>query len=207
MSSSIKLNFINQSNDINNSEVVIFMKNEVPSYNEIAVAWTVIQNCGQGDNHPFEYPLDMYVAASDSWGNYTPQFLANPGQAFQMIRTTSGDQLKPNGNAGSVTEVDVQNNLPQGGINAWIYKDGKKLAVKTNVSPGQMAAFVFKPAIYIGVVSEIEEGDIMDSAIISQINTQISLLGIASADIVMTGGGGGQSATPFQFSLQNVVMA
>jgi hypothetical protein len=41
----------------------------------------------------------------------------------------------------------------------------------------------------------------------SQINTEISLLGISSADIVMTGGGPGSSSTPFTFSLQNVQMA
>jgi hypothetical protein len=39
------------------------------------------------------------------------------------------------------------------------------------------------------------------------VNTEISLEGIASADIVMTGGGSGSSAQPFVFSLQNVVTA
>jgi hypothetical protein len=35
----------------------------------------------------------------------------------------------------------------------------------------------------------------------------LSLLGIASADIVMTGGGPGSNAMPFAFSLQNVIYA
>ena len=47
----------------------------------------------------------------------------------------------------------------------------------------------------------------MNSAIISNINTEISLLGIVSADIVMTGGGSGPNATAFVFTLENVVMA
>ena len=47
----------------------------------------------------------------------------------------------------------------------------------------------------------------MNSAIIGDINTEISLLGVASADIVMTGGGPGQNATAFQFTLENVVMS
>jgi hypothetical protein len=45
------------------------------------------------------------------------------------------------------------------------------------------------------------------SAVVSNINTELSLLGIKSADIVMTGGGPGASATPFAFSLENVVMS
>lgn len=205
--SSIKLNFINQSNDANNSEIVIFQKNEVPAFNEIALAWKVIQNCGAGDNHPFDFPLGMEVAASDSNGNYTPRFPASPGDSYEMYRSNSGDQLQRNGASGSVLDVDVNNNLPEGSINAWIYKGGKKLATKTNVVPRQKASFQFKPTIYMGVVSQVVEGEIMNSAILSQINTQISLLGIASADIVLTGGGSGTGAQPFQFSLQNVMMA
>lgn len=207
MDTAIKLNFINQSNDTNNSEVAIFQKNLADPNSQTAVAWLVIQNCGQGDNHPFEYPLDMYVGASDSFGNYTPQFPAQPGQAFQMVRTTSGDQLTAEGTASSAAEVDVKNNLPQGSISAWIYKSGKALAVKTNLVPGQMAAFAFEPVIYIGVFSEVGEGQIMDAAMLDVVNTQISLLGISSADIVMTGGGAGPDAQPFMFTLQNVVMA
>jgi hypothetical protein len=66
---------------------------------------------------------------------------------------------------------------------------------------------LMKPTIWIGVVSQVEEGDVMNSAIISDINTELSLLGIASADIVMSGGGAGPSATPFMFTLENIVMA
>ena len=46
----------------------------------------------------------------------------------------------------------------------------------------------------------------MNSAILSDINTELSLLGIQSADIVMTGGGAGPQATPFEFTLENVVL-
>lgn len=207
MSSTIKLNFINWSNDANNSDIVIFQKNEIPSYNETAVAWCVIHNCGRGDTHPFKYPLALSVATSDSYGNYTPKLDANPGDSFEVVLSPLGDELKPNGPATSVTEIDVQNNLERGAINACIYRDGRLLAIKTNVVPLQMATFALKPVIYIGPVSQIEEGDVMNEAILSEINTQISLLGIASADIVMTGGGVGPAAQPFQFTLQNVVMA
>jgi hypothetical protein len=204
--SNIQLNFINQSNDANNSEIVIFQKNEAPGYAEIAVAWQLIQNCGTGDNHPFTYPMTMEVSASDSYGNYTPKIPANPGDAYSVLLTNSGDQLVMTGSANYPTEVDVKNQLISGSINANIYKAGKLLATKTNVVPGQMAAFVFKPTIYIGVVSQVVEGTVMDSAIISQVNTSFSLLGISSADIVMTGGGSGSGAQPYTFSLVNIVM-
>lgn len=204
MSESIKLNFINNSNDTNNSSVVIFQKNVATSFDEVAVAWQVIKNCGVGSHHPFYYPMQNFVGAEDSYGNFTPQIAATNGQAFHVIRDTSGDVLRFCGAASNYQEIEIRNDLMQGSINAQIYKDGKLLAVKTGVAPGQKAVFEFKPTIFIGVASQINEGDIMNSAILSDINTELNLLGIASADIVMTGGGVGPQATPFTFTLSNI---
>jgi hypothetical protein len=202
----IKLNFINNSNDANNSEIVIFQKNVATNFDELAVAWYVIRYCGQGDNHPFTFPMEMAVAASDSYGNYTPQMVAQNGQLFTMTLTTSGDRLAQSGQGTSSSEVQVLNGLPKGAINANIYKNGKLLATKTSVAPQQKAVFQFKPTIWIGVASQVVQGQVMNSAIISSVNTELSLLGIASADIVLTGGGPGRDSSPFQFNLENVVM-
>jgi hypothetical protein len=201
------LNFINQSNETNNSDVVIFQRNVATDFDALAVAWQVIQNCGQGDNHPFVYPAASTVGASDSYGNYTPQLPAQNGQLFAMTQTASGDQLALAGAASSPVELQVLNSLQRGAINANVYKANKVLALKTSVAPQQKAVFQFKPAIWIGVASEVVEGQVMNSAIISNINTEISLLGIARADIVMTGGGPGPNSTPIQFTLANIVMA
>lgn len=203
----IQLNFINQSNDANNSRIVIFQKNVATDFEELATAWQVIQNCGQGDNHPFTYPMTMQVSASDSWGNFTPRLNAQNSQQFALKKTTSGDQLMLNGASANVNQIDVLNALEQGAMSANIYKSGKLLAQKTSIAPQQKAVFEFKPTIWIGVASQVTEGMVMNSAILSNINTEISLLGVASADIVMTGGGPGQNSTPFEFQLQNVTMA
>ena len=203
----IKLNFVNDSNDTNNSEVVIFAKNVATDVDETAVAWLVIRNCGQGDHHPFVYPMATQVGANDSWGNYTPLLNATDGQQFSMVLESSGDVLRPTGPAANPTEIEVVNALPKGAIGAGIYKSGKLYALKTAIAPEQKAVFAFKPTIWIGVASQLVEGEVMNSAIISNVNTEISLLGVASADIVMTGGGAGPEATPFMFTLANVEMA
>lgn len=202
----IQLNFINNSNDANNSQIVIFQKNMATNFDEIAVAWRVIQWCGQGDNHPFTFPMEMKVAASDSYGNYTPQETAQNGQLFSMSLTTSGDRLVQTGPGTSSTEVQVLNALPRGAINANIYKNGALLAAKTSIAPQQKAVFQFKPTIWIGVASQVVQGQVMNSAIVSSVNTELSLLGISSANIVMTGGGPGRDSSPFTFRLENVVM-
>lgn len=202
----VQLNFVNNSNDMNNSEVVMFQKNVATNFDELAVAWQVIKYCGPGDNHPFTFPMGMQVGASDSYGNYTPQLEAQNGQLYLMRLTSTGDRLVAAGSGTSSKEVQVLNDLPKGAINASIYKDGKLLAIKTSIAPQQKAVFEFKPTIWIGVASQIVQGQVMNSAIIANINTELSLLGIASADIVMTGGGSGANAKPFDFHLENIVM-
>ncbi|MFQ3226675.1 MAG: hypothetical protein ACI8RW_000051 [Porticoccaceae bacterium] len=201
----IKLNLINRSNDTNNSQIVIFQKNVAEDFDELAVAWRVIQNCDRNDNHAFNYPLEFQVCANDSCGNFTPQLTAYDGEAFEMVKDTSGDVLsKSSDPAVSAKEVEINNNLSKGAISCNIYRDGKLVAAKTNVAPGQKGVFQFHPTIFIGTASQITEGDVMKSAIIQQINTEISLFGIQSADIVMTGGGSGPGASEFNFHLENI---
>ena len=197
----ITLNFINKSSDTNNSNVVIFQQNVAEDFGEIAIAWKVIENCGRLDNHPFIYPLQFEVSGGDSYGNYTPQLTAVNGSAFDMLKDTSGDTLKHSSTPATNTSViEVRNNLANGAISANCYRDGKLVAAKTDIAPSQKAVFEFHPKLYIGVVSQIKEGDVLSSATISQINSEINLFGIRSADIVMTGGG----SSEFNFTLENI---
>jgi hypothetical protein len=201
----IKLNFINLSNDVNNSQIVIFQKNVSTDFDELAVAWKVISNCGRGDNHPFVFPLLTTVTASDSDGNYMPQKVAQNGQMFSVSRAASGNVLAIAGASSSSREIQLRNDLRTGAISAGVFKDNRLLAKKTGIVPGQKAVFEFKPTLWIGTASQIEQGKVMNSAVISDINTELSLLGIARCDIVMTGGGGGTAAVPYQFKLANIV--
>ncbi|MFP3505524.1 hypothetical protein [Burkholderia sp. SIMBA_062] len=202
----INLNFVNLSNDVNNSQIVIFQKNVSTDFDELAIAWKVITNCGRGDNHPFVFPMLTSVCASDADGNYMPQKRADNGQLFNVSRSTSGNVLALAGPAPTSREIQLRNDLSQGAITASVFKDNRLLAHKTGIAPGQKAVFEFKPTLWIGTASQIEQGAVMNSAVLSDINTELSLLGIKRADIVMTGGGGGTTATAYQFRLANVVM-
>ena len=209
--STVKLTFVNESNDANNSEIVIFQKNGSATDENLVIAWTVIKNCATGWKHPFNYPATSGAGAKDSWGNQIiSPLVASNGDAFKVFKGPSGDQMGLDAAKSKETpanEIRIYNDLEEGAINAQIYKDGRLLLADTGMSPAEFASFSIKPILYIGVVSEVEEGDVMSSAIVSQINTELSLVGVASADIVMTGGGHGTAAEPFQFTLKNVVMA
>lgn len=202
----IKLNFVNNSNDKNNSKIVIFQKNADTSYDELAVAWLVIENCGSGWNHPFVYEMNLSAAALDSWNNYSPIVQVENGIEYAVKRDASGDVLQPTGDrAAAVNEIDILNKLPVGSIDVGCYRSGKLLALKTGIAPEQKAIFQFKPKIWIGVASQVVEGTVMNSAVLSQMYTELDLMSLKSADIVMTGGGSGKDATAFQFTLMNKV--
>jgi len=198
----IEITFINQSDDVNNSSILIFQKNVATASEEFPVAWTVIQNCGKGWSHKFKYPIALYAGARDSWGNVSDLHLAANGQKWNVVKQPSGNQMSlDDAPASASTAVEIQNALPAGSINAQVYKDGKLLATKTGLSPQQSALFSFEPILWIGVVSQIEEGDILNPAIMADVNTQISLLGLTKANLIMTGGGAGPKAEPFNFTL------
>jgi len=198
-----QLNFINQSNG-NTVNVVIFQKNLSTKLEQEVVAWRVIGGSRPDDSFRFSFPPEVEMAVGDSFGDMTPMLQVSPGQSFHVRESSSGKELAYLGLSTAKASIQFRNDLPGGSVNANIYRGGNLLATKTGIAPGQKTSFRFKPSIWIGVVSEIEEGDIMDSAIISQINTQLSLLGILYADIIMTGGGPGRTATPFKFTLANV---
>lgn len=111
-----------------------------------------------------------------------------------------GPSAAPNG-------IEIRNQLEEGGIKASIYRGAKLLAEIGNLAPAEKATFAFNDTIWISVLPQIEEGQIINAGFMSSIATGISLTGIASADIVMTGGGTGPVSTPFTFALENAVMA
>lgn len=203
----VQLDFYNRSNDKNNSKIVIFQKNVNPDFKELAVAWTVIENCGYGDHHPFYLPFGLSIDAKDSWGNYSKKLEAENGTLYELALDGSGNVLREavDQTGASPVEVQLLNSLSSGAIDANCYKDGKLLASKTTIAPRQKAVFEFQPVIWIGVVSQVQEGEVMNSAIISSINTRFTLAGYKSASIVMTGGGPGADSKAFVFELDNIV--
>lgn len=203
----IQLRFVNRSESGHGTEVVLFQKNVVTGFDELAIAWKVIRYCGRDCWHPLIYPIGFEVSCSDDYGNYSPRLKATNGQSFAVSPTASGRRLCKVNTTSSPYEVQMINELPRGAVNMNLFKSGQLIACKTAVAPEQKAIFQFKPTLWIGAVSQVVQGQAMSSAVVSSVNTELSLLGIASADIVMTGGGSGPDANAYAFTLDKVVAA
>lgn len=203
----IHLRFINRSNDCGNSEVVLFQRNVVPDLEELAVAWKVIRFCGRDCQHPFVFSTEIEVSLGDEHGNFSPRVAAHPGDRLLVTPHPTGrGRLTPDSAEAGAGSADIQvvNRLARGAVNVNAFSAGKLIAAKVAVAPGQKAEFRFTPALWIGVASGIEEGQALNAAVLSSSNTLLQLSGLVSADIVMSGGGGGTGAQPFSFALENV---
>ncbi|WP_341317815.1 hypothetical protein WN982_22035 [Paraburkholderia sp. IMGN_8] len=206
----IHLRFINRSNDRGNSEVVLFQRNVIPDFDELAIAWKVIRFCGRDCIHPFVYSTGIEIALGDEHGNYSPRATAQGGERFVVgVHPTGRARLTadpaPAGGADNSADIQVVNRMQRGAVNVNAFNAGKLIATKWAVAPAQKAVFRFTPVLWIGAASQVQEGRALSSAVLSSDNTMLPLSGIAAADIVMTGGGSGADAQPFGFALENVV--
>jgi len=204
----VQLNFINKSDDESETDIVIFQKNAAHAAVE-AVAWQVIRHLGPGGSHPFVVPHKFQIACADRYGNYTPKLdVPRSSIQFEMVLTDSGDVLRPSpftktDPLGKVMPGVLLFNRLDNFVFAKVYKDNK-LAASMYVEAGFVAGFEFSPTIYLGVCPEgVSEGQELRAEQAWVIDDKLSLQHIASADIVMTGGGDG--GAPRQFTLKNVV--
>ena len=197
----IKLNFINESADTNNTPIVLFYKSN--NANADLIAWKVIENCGNGDNHPFAYDLQNKIVAGDSWGNFSPKLDASVGQAFIMKNETSGNVMKNDGATGNPYQIALKNDLELGAISANIFNNESLLFRMKGIVPQQKAVFEFKPTLFIAAIPYAVEGEVINTDFLPNAKAQINLQGMESADIVMSGGGSGAKATAFTFAIKN----
>jgi len=205
--SKVHLNVINKSQkSLNGQSIVIFQKNCAMDYDEWAVAWKVIDNHGYGWSHPFEYSFEQEIGAMDSWGNKIGESLpAEYGKLYYAYRDSSGDHLGCFGAGSSSDEIQIRNDFPTGSVQACIYRERGKVAEKFNVAPSQKAIFKFKPTIWIGVASGVQENDGMNTAITESMTTEICLTGIKSADIILTDGKEESMMGSYEFAMENVI--
>ncbi len=201
----VTITFVNQSNDTNNSSLVILQKNVAANLGELAVAWRVIKNMGRNWTYEIFYPLDVEVGVEDAYGNRSDRHYSINGQRWEVNQADAGSSLSlASQPAASLQEVEIQNNFAAGSMNACVYRDGLLLAKKTGIVPKQKAVFQFTPVIWVGVVSQVEEGQFISSAILSNIHQQVSLTSLTSIKIILTGGGTGPNAQPFSFEVIKV---
>ncbi|WP_068475034.1 hypothetical protein [Saccharicrinis aurantiacus] len=171
MSTEIKITYTNKSMNKDLPTVFVFTKNEIPTFDVLkeGVAWRTIPDIGRGSSSSFVFPIITEVGATWKGGMNKTQVLSSDiGKRYTVSKNDTGIVLAQNGNASDTKSIDINNdaNIPDG-VSASLYKDGKLMMTKNIVGYGQKATFVLKPKLYWGIASEIQEGALLNSAVLN----------------------------------------
>ncbi|KZN48716.1 hypothetical protein [Pseudoalteromonas luteoviolacea] len=192
MSSNIEITYINKSMNKDLPKIFVFTKNETPTFDALkeGVAWRVIPDIGRASSSTFVFPVDTSVGATwQSGQNKTQKLESIIGKRYTVSKDDTGVVLAANGSASDTKSIDVNNdvNVPNG-ISAQLYKDGKLMMEKKIVGFGQKATFVLKPKLYWGVASEIEESQLLSSAVLNTDSFfEQDLEGVSRATVSLNG--------------------
>ncbi|WDV46469.1 hypothetical protein PV797_01935 [Clostridiaceae bacterium M8S5] len=174
MGSDVKITYINKSMNKDLPKIFIFTKNETPTFDALkdGVAYKVIEDVGRGSSCDFIFPIKTSVAATwDNGSCKTQELTAQIGEAYIVEKNNTGIVLKNNGPAKDTKSIDVINNIHvNNGISVNFYKkdgnESKKMITKDIVGYAQKATFVLHPKLYWGIASEIQEGELISSAVL-----------------------------------------
>ena len=171
MATDIKITYTNKSMNKDLPTIFVFTKNETPTFDALkeGVAWRTIPNIGRGSSSSFVFPVVTEVGATWQDGmNKTQVLPSDIGKRYTVSQNDTGIVLAANGNASDTKSIDVNNNANiQDGVSASLYKDGKLMLTKKIVGYGQKATFVLKPKLYWGIASEIQESELINSAVLN----------------------------------------
>lgn len=204
MGSNVKITYVNRSMNKDLPKIFVFTKNEVPSFDSLkdGVAWKVIPNIGRESSCQFTFPIETEVCAS--WENSTcktKRLTSEIGNRYVVEKDDTGIIISSDGNASDINAIDVVNNLHvENGVAIELYKDGRMMMTKDIVGYDQKATFVLHPKLYWGIASEIEEGQLLSSAVLnSESFFEEDLDGVSTVTIGLYG----NAADGYQFKVES----
>ena len=185
----------------------MFQKNDIPAGRDTVLAWKVIENCGYGSCHPFEYSESIEIAAGDGYGNYSRKLPAAEGRHFAAMPAPVGRTFTARGRGPRADSISVENGLPRGAVSFNAIRSSRLLWKTPPMAPRQTALFRFEPALWVTLAAEAREGESLSASAVASASAVLGLGGVRSADIMMTGGGQGPNSAPIDFTLENVTKA
>lgn len=173
-------------------KIFIFTKNEIPTFDSLkdGIAWRVIEDVGRESTCKITYPIKTEVCSS--WNDKTcstKKLVSEIGASYTVKKDDTGIVLEQDGTAGNTKSIDVVNDVHvENGISVDFYKDGKIMMSKNIVAYNQKATFVLHPKLYWGIASEIQEGDLISSAVLnSEHFFELDLEGLSNVVIALCG--------------------
>lgn len=157
--------------------------------------WKVVKRLPHWGYHPFEFSAKPRLCLSDDDGNFNPGRDLGLGEKL----TLSGRRQwqKAPANRG---EIAVHNSSDTG-FGAWLYRASQASGYRA-LGPHQQLLLRPQSRLCLTTALSWRPWDFPDPGAQP---TYFSLIGIASADILLVGGGAGRDSGPFRFHLENII--
>lgn len=163
------------------------------------LAWKVVR-CSPAQPARLNYPFTQQLGAYDPQGAHLGLLDAVAGERFRIgaegvLRRADGAMAE--GDEAGPNMVAVVNGTPAARVDVLVYKDGRPLCRQPQLAPGATARFELLPCIEAAVVAGsgragegLVEGGLVDAATAASA-VRLSMLGLASADLVIDNDDGG----------------
>lgn len=196
----IDLTYVNRACGDAIPEVLVMQKDDACPGLHNAIAWKVIRRCAPGHWHPLSYAPVAEICLGDEFGNYTERQAAAAGARFAAQPLLRGRELARRASDASRDDIVLHNALTVGAVDACLYRNGRLLARRCALAPGQSAAFRVRPVLWWGACSEARQGQRLGDALCDTPLTALPLYGLVRATIALHGGGG----QPYEFVFEDV---
>ncbi|MDB5959322.1 MAG: aromatic ring-opening dioxygenase LigA [Massilia sp.] len=193
----VVLTVLNRRRDGATSQLVLFKKNSAAADDPV-LAWKVLR-CPAGQEARVVVPFSQQVGVFDPRGSHAGLESASAGDCFEVAdarRAGSGGAAAPllgrtqdHLAAIGPNMVGVHNGTSDGVLDVVLYKDGRPLCRQGALAPGTTIVFEVLPYLHVGLCAGVAEGAMLDAATVAAA-MRISLLGLKSADLILTGGAG-----------------
>lgn len=196
------ITYVNETETPDQPTIFVFAKNAASPSDELTgeIAWRVMPDVGTGSSSVLIYPLTFTVRAGDMWGNMTPSLAAEVGGRYEVVDDVTGIVLGPSGSASQSNAIEVICQRQKGSINVLLLKDDKAFMLEANVVPAQKATFILEPKLYWGIASDIEEAQLISTAVLqTDVFFEQDLEGVTQATVTLTG----DPTTGYQFEVES----
>lgn len=188
----VMLTVYNRRSDAAPAQLAFFKRNSAGA-DEVLLAWKVIR-CAVGQHAHVVLPFDQQVGVFDPHGQHAGSFNAVAGDLFRASTSADGQPLlerEAARGALAANMVGVRNGTAALALDVVLYKDGRPLCQHKGLAPGAVATFEVLPYLHVGLCPGVAEGAPLDAASVAGA-TRISLLGLKSADLELSGSGAGE---------------
>lgn len=177
---------------IDTKRIVITKKNIASGFNEENLFW-MNYIAYKKDRTDGLFSRSMYMSVQDGYGNFHPLFIPEYHNKYYI---NNFESVSVEGASDSVTEFSYHNSHESHNHIVTIYLDNLPLS-RSVVAAGATSNFRFRDTIWAYATNDLNEEIEWQN-----INTEISLLGVHSSDLVLSLSGG-----IYQWSLSNIVFA